>query len=350
MTTRTILKPYAKTSRDIAINLLLCSIVGTVIFLLGWSPDLGTSLTISYVFGLICYVSSEALAVRFPHYSNATRLSIAWFIALGVGSLCVYGLLLYQGNINHDSLVNLGKVLLIAFFFGSSIVYFFYSQEQKHHMREALREAALKQAEKEKELLQSQLKLLQSQIEPHFLFNTLANLKGLIHLHPDKACLLLDKLTDLLRHSLRSTRRQTLTLHDELDFCESYLAIQAIRLGERLTFDVIIDNAVERQQVFPALLLQPLVENAVLHGIEPSENGGNITITVTLNTQGKLLIEVRDTGAGLGQAHTSGHQIGLSNVRNRLNNLYDGQGRLRILENESGGVSSQLELPYAGSQ
>jgi len=336
---------------DALTNLLLCSLIGAAIFLFGWSPELWISLVISYVFGFSSFIVTLILTSLFPSRSSLFRLTVPWLIALLVGSVFAYFLLDYLGMINQAGLVKFGKIVLLAFCFGSVIVYFFYNQQHKLTLQEALKEVELKQAEKEKDLLQSQLRLLQAQIEPHFLFNTLANLKSLIQQDSERANLLLDKLTELLRLSLKSTRQDQFTLAEELDFCQSYLSIQAIRLGERLSFNFVIAENVDLRQDFPALLLQPLVENAVLHGIEPSEIGGSISVAVKLvesskaEESGRLVIDVMDTGLGLEQSHISGHGIGLSNVRKRLKSLYGERGHFQIVDNASGGVSSHIEIP-----
>jgi len=226
------------------------------------------------------------------------------------------------------------------------VVYFFYTREQAFMMREALKEAELKQAEKEKALLLSQLKLMQSQIEPHFLFNTLANLKGLIHQAPSKATLMLDKLTELLRQSLSATRDQDRTLNDELNFCEAYLSIQKIRLEERLRFTIEVNKEVDLHCAFPPLLIQPLVENAIEHGIEPSEEGGEVKVLLTMSEAAKLVIEVKDTGVGLSYSNNNaGHGVGVANVRSRLESLFGEKAKLLIRECAKKGVISRIEVP-----
>ena len=193
----------------------------------------------------------------------------------------------------------------------------------------------------------AQLALLQAQIEPHFLFNTLANVQSLIGRDPARANAMLASLNHYLRGSLRRTRVATSTLAEELDLCEALLKIASIRLEDRLRYAFEIANEA-RDLPLPPLLLQPLVENAVRHGIEPSVSGGEILIRATL-TNGMLALDVTDSGAGLahGTAGALHGGVGLNNVRLRLKSLYGERGRLDIRANAAPatGVTATLLLP-----
>lgn len=195
--------------------------------------------------------------------------------------------------------------------------------------------------ESEKRQMEAQLKMLQAQIEPHFLFNTLANVAGLIDADPALAKQLLTRLNDWLRIALQRTRSEQTLLGDELDMLENYLQMLKIRFGDRLRWQVEADEAV-RQHRFPPMLLQPLVENAVRHGIEPKLGGGEIAIHVHLNDT-NLRIEVSDTGVGL--VNEKGAGTGLANIRARLSALFGEQARLLTHHNSKGGVTAILELP-----
>ena len=195
--------------------------------------------------------------------------------------------------------------------------------------------------ESEKREIEAQLKLLQAQIEPHFLFNTLANVSSLVDSDPSVAKKLLERLNEWLRVALARARSDSATLGDELDMLENYLQILKIRFGERLHWHIEAPEAV-RQAAFPPMLLQPLVENAVRHGIEPKIGGGEISICASIEGA-TLHIEVGDSGVGLVGNEAGG--AGLSNVRARLEALFGDAGRL-ILENKTaGGVSAILKLP-----
>lgn len=231
--------------------------------------------------------------------------------------------------------------VVIGLFFGGigGITYFLSERIEK--LDAEVKQRQLQQSETERRELEAQLKLLQAQIEPHFLFNTLANVGSLIDSDPVAAHRLLERLNDWLRIALARARSDHATLGDELHMLENYLEILKVRFGERLRWRIEVDEAA-RQTRFPPMLLQPLVENAVRHGIEPKLGGGEIVMQVREIANG-LEIEVSDNGAGLGSAADSG--TGLSNVRARLAALYGAQGRLMLEDRAGGGTTARLELP-----
>jgi LytS/YehU family sensor histidine kinase len=191
---------------------------------------------------------------------------------------------------------------------------------------------------------------LQAQIEPHFLFNTLANVGSLIDSDPPRARRLLDRLNDWLRVALVRTRSQQASLGDELALLENWLEILADRYCPRLTWQIDADAAC-RSQPFPPMLLQPLAENAIRHGIEPKVGGGHLRISARLEAH-RLHIEVCDNGVGLAQTsgQTSALSIngtGLTNIRARLQALYGDAARLDLNTPLSGGITACLELPCA---
>jgi LytS/YehU family sensor histidine kinase len=204
-----------------------------------------------------------------------------------------------------------------------------------------VKQRCLIQGESEKREIEAHLKMLQAQIEPHFLFNTLANVSSLIDSDPALAKQLLERLNDWLRVALLRARSEHTTLGDELDLLENYLQILKIRFGERLRWNVEVPEA-DRLRAFPPMLLQPLVENAVRHGIEPKIGGGVISISAD-SSGAALRIEVSDSGVGL--IGDEGGGTGLANVRERLATLFGAAGKL-VLENKTGGgVIALLELP-----
>jgi LytS/YehU family sensor histidine kinase len=196
-------------------------------------------------------------------------------------------------------------------------------------------------SESEKREIEAHLKMLQAQIEPHFLFNTLANVGSLIDSDPAVAKRLLERLNDWLRVALVRARSDAATLGDELDMLENYLQILKIRFGERLHWSIDVPEDV-RQTAFPPMLLQPLVENAVRHGIEPRIGGGEIDIRASIDGS-TLRIEVGDDGVGLSGNDTGG--TGLANVRARLATLFGVAGKLVLESNAQGGTTAILELP-----
>ena len=192
-------------------------------------------------------------------------------------------------------------------------------------------------------LAEARLRALQAQIEPHFLYNTLANVVGLIDTDPAKARHMLERFIDYLRASLDASRADQATLGAELDLVAAYLDVLAVRMGARLSYRIDADGC--RHIPMPPMLLQPVVENAVAHGLEPKVEGGRIDIRATCRDE-RLCIEVSDTGAGLGHAPPKpGGGVGLSNLRARLRSVYGPSAQVQLLENEPCGITVRLLLP-----
>lgn len=217
-------------------------------------------------------------------------------------------------------------------------------------------QAVNKETATEKELAVAKLGLLSAQVEPHFLYNTLGSAKYLIQSDPVKAEAMLDNLILYLRNSLPRTEDAPSTLGEEVTRARAYLDILQIRMGDRLKLQFDIPAALEKLP-FPTMMLQTLVENAIKHGLEPKPEGG--TIWVIARTSGaraddpasptQLIVTIADDGCGLdsGKA-TSGTGIGLKNVRERLNLLYDGKASFTIGANFPSGVATTLTVPIAG--
>lgn len=215
---------------------------------------------------------------------------------------------------------------------------------QKLALAEAERQAAAEReraAVLQRQAVDAQLHALQAQIEPHFLFNTLANVTGLIERQPAEARRMLERLIELLRASLSASRADRVTLAQELDLCRAYLDIVAIRMAGRLRYAIEADEAARARPV-PPLLLQPLVENAITHGLEPKVEGGQVRIAARARADGALDLTVEDDGIGFGAA-TRGDGVGLANLRERLRTL-DARARLSI-EEARPGTRVRIELP-----
>jgi two-component system LytT family sensor kinase len=208
------------------------------------------------------------------------------------------------------------------------------------------REAALAQSQLEARLVEAQLDALKHQLHPHFLFNTINAITVLMRKGETAAAIrMLGGLSDLLRRSLTSLRVQLVSLEEELDFIARYLDIETTRFPDRLrvTMDVAPDA---RRACIPSMLLQPIVENAIEHGIAPRVSGGRITITASVGG-GKLRVEVRDDGVGLtATPQREGHGVGLSNVRKRLAQLYPDAHAFSLEPGEPGGAVATIEIPY----
>ena len=195
----------------------------------------------------------------------------------------------------------------------------------------------------EREAAQANLRALQAQIEPHFLFNTLANVVGLIHPQPDKAKLMLEQFIVYLRATLAATREQQSTLGKEFETMKNFLSILQVRMGERLQVRMDLPPALADAQV-PPMLLQPIVENALKHGLEPKIEGGEVSLSAVRQGD-KLAITVTDTGLGFRDSMSNG--IGLKNVRERLRHLYAEAGSLLIEDHIPGGTRITISIPYS---
>lgn len=223
---------------------------------------------------------------------------------------------------------------------------FFFSREKIMRLQTQASEEKARAESIQRQALQAQLQLLQAQIEPHMLFNTLANLQGLIGFDPDRAQLLLDHLIQYLRATLTSSRAETTTLGQEFSLMQAYLGLMQIRMGSRLTFALDLPEPL-RQLKLPPMLLQPLVENAIQHGLEPKIDGGHIAVGAHLAGQ-SLVLTIADSGLGLDHpGQSKGTHLGLSNIRERLLALYAGAASLALDAAEPCGAIAVLTLPIA---
>jgi two-component system, LytTR family, sensor kinase len=199
--------------------------------------------------------------------------------------------------------------------------------------------------EQEKLLLAAKIEALASQINPHFLFNTLASISSLIRTQPDTARMLISKLSGLLRRLMRSTDH-FVTLREELESIDEYLDIEVIRFGPQLRVDKQI-NPATLDVIVPSMLLQPLVENSIKHGLARKVGGGRITIKTMLR-EGHTVIEVHDDGLGMTEERLGGALnggIGLSNVNERLRTIYGASYQLKLTSEPGRGTCASVQIP-----
>ena len=197
--------------------------------------------------------------------------------------------------------------------------------------------------ELEKHLTEARLQALLRQLKPHFLFNTLNGIASLMHSDVNAADKMLVRLSELLRLTMNHPGRPLTKLRDEISFIEKYLEIERIRFRDRLSVDIKVDpNALDGQ--VPSLILQPLVENAIRHGLEPHVKPGLIEIDVRRETAG-LVLAVRDNGAGEPPGGFKREGIGLGNTRARLRELYGERHRFELANHPAGGLVVRLTLP-----
>ena len=200
---------------------------------------------------------------------------------------------------------------------------------------------ALERSQLERNALDARLRLLQAQVEPHFLFNTLANIQALVDAGSPQASQVLASLIAYLRAAVPRMHDPATTLDQELQLVRAYLELMQMRMPDRLQFALRIDPAAKSLHCPPMTLLT-LVENAVRHGIDPSEEGGRIDVEVWLRA-GRCCMRVTDTGVGL-QPHSDGLGTGLSTLRERLQVTFGRDAQLRLLEVEPHGVCAELEF------
>lgn len=215
--------------------------------------------------------------------------------------------------------------------------------------REESTQGAVRASQLEAQLVQAQLQALKMQLNPHFLFNTLNSISTLLLTNPLEAHKMVARLGDLLRMTLNNSGAGEITLDDELDFLACYLEIEHTRYRDRLTvaFDIDLET---RSALVPNLFLQPIVENAIRHGIAPRPDPGRVRIRAE-RRNGHLQVEVQDDGPGLcipngGSTATRQFGIGLSNTRSRLNRMYGDDGRLELKNVPEGGLLVRLNLPF----
>jgi len=217
----------------------------------------------------------------------------------------------------------------------------FFAREREWRAQARLDEERLRFERVEREATLANLRALQAQIEPHFLFNTLANVSSLIDAEPATARRMLESFIRFLRASLAATRREQTTLADEAELISSFLQVLEVRMGARLRHRVDVAPELAAFEL-PPMLLQPVVENAIRHGLEPKVEGGEVAFRAR-REGAQVVLEVEDTGVGFGATTRGG--VGLSNLRDRLKLLYGERASLTIGENTPAGTRVVLRLP-----
>ena len=282
-------------------------------------------------------------------FATRRRLGVPWQLAIIVFFGCMAAMALQlavaqtsglQPHPGKSYLYQLAEFRGPALWWGFAAAAWYTTQRAQIHADEVAR-VELSSEDLRASTAQARLQALQAQVEPHFLFNTLAHVKWLYRRDPERGRRMLDRLLDYLQAALPRVRQATTTLEEELELARAYLDIQQIRIGGRLAFTIEVPGEIARLR-FPPLMLLTLVENAIKHGIAPQTGGGTIVIRAHAD-ENVLRIEVRDTGAGLRDAAGSG--MGLANVRARLAALFGAGARLVIEPNLPNGVVAAIEIP-----
>ncbi len=313
-----------------------------------------SSLVVSNIVGYLIHFSLLALdhlLNGWPSRSHGLARA-AYFV--GIVSLCVVlgialGSALLSGNNPLRYLLNAAVLAKMSPFVIAMAVFMLVMLQVGERRIQAETLAARQNeqiAETARLLAEARLQALQAQIEPHFLYNTLANVLSLIDTQPALARHMLERFIAYLRASLLASRAGETTLAAEAELIGAYLDVLAVRMGARLRYRIEIAPALRELRIAP-MLLQPLVENAINHGLEPKVEGGEVLLSARLE-QDMLCIAINDTGVGLNISTATkkpGGGVGMSNLRERLLNLYCGSAQLQLIENQPCGLSVRLFLP-----
>jgi two-component sensor histidine kinase len=293
-------------------------------------------------FGRVFFPSSEEMG--WPGGLHRWLLVIGgiaggWFLGSFLGDrLCkAWGLF---DNLPHpaDPSADLRSSVLITIIAGTVATYYFHNAARSAYLERKMSEAR-------KHADEARLKLLETQLEPHMLFNTLANLRALIGVDPRRAQAMLDHMIAYLRATLNASRATSHSLQAEFDRIRDYLELMAIRMGPRLQFTLDLPGALAQAKV-PSLLLQPLVENAIQHGLEPKVGGGEIRVTARREGDA-VVLEVDDTGVGLtDDALATAKGFGTSQVRERLATLYGPRANIDFTQGDAGGCRVVIRYPH----
>jgi hypothetical protein len=301
--------------------------------------------SIGYVLHAIFLITSQLGIDRWARGQGQLFTAVYYTVLSTIG--VVVGFTIVALAFDHDALKWILQPRWIATMGVSSAILstiiagMFFAREREARATAALERERLRVERVEREAAIANLRALQAQIEPHFLFNTLANVTSLIDPDPATAKRMLESFIRFLRASLAATRSERTTLAAEVELITAFLQVLQVRMGERLRFRIELAPELAAFEL-PPMLLQPVVENAIRHGLEPKVEGGELVVHMRL--AGKdALIEIADTGVGF-QTTTRGG-VGLSNLRDRLRLLYGERAALTIGENRPAGAVVTVRLP-----
>lgn len=286
---------------------------------------------ILFAFGVL-----ETRPRKLPKWLPRTALRI-----FGVVLAVPFSSIFMAGAYQHDK-QGLGALVGAGLLFAPWIAIGAIFRARENQAREQAFTFELERSEYQRRESDARLRQLQAQVEPHFLFNTLANVQALVDSGSPQASRVLNSLIAYLRAAVPRMHTQNATLSDEVDLARAYLEIMQMRMPDRLQYSIHLDPAVARVPCPPMALLT-LVENAVKHGIDPSETGGRIDVDVWQRDR-HCVMRVKDTGVGLRQT-SRGLGTGLTTLRERLELAYGGDAHLRLTESEPHGVCAEIVFP-----
>jgi signal transduction histidine kinase len=242
-----------------------------------------------------------------------------------------------------DSLTDLAFLFIVA----SAIVKATYKGRLQAEVKAAEATETAESEQLKRQVVEARMAAMQAQVEPHFLFNTLASIDHLIETDPPRASQMQKNLIALLRASMPTMRESHPAAHNlgrEMAVIRPYLAILKVRMEDRLMTQIDVPDGLLSAD-FPSMMIQSLVENAIKHGLEPKPEGGLLSVRAEI-VHGKLAVTVADTGMGFGKAATAGTGIGLNNIRERLQLLYGNKASMTVAENAPSGTLVTLTVPY----
>lgn len=301
------------------------------------SASIGTATTAVYAFGWGTVLIEGSALRRALVHGVSIVVGVAAGTELAIAVLRLSAFTGFELSVARQGLWQVGGVITAAVMIGSVTV---------DRMRERIRTVEMREQQAQQALLRAQIDSLQARVNPHFLFNALNTVACLIEDDPEAAVEGVERLSSLLRYSLEGARQGRVPLSRELEAVRSYLALEELRFGERLRSRVEVMPGLGANPV-PPFLLQPLVENAVKHGIGPRRGGGRVEVTVTAD-ETWLRLRVRDDGPGV--SDEPGTQTGHDNLRRRLKLLYGDEVRFEAGPMEEGrGYRVEIDLPRARS-
>ncbi|QYF93396.1 histidine kinase [Massilia sp. PAMC28688] len=314
--------------------------------------DLYPALIISNIVGYLvhaCLVAGDRLLNGWPLRAGPLAVLLYFvgvvgmcaMIGISLGTALIKGVSPLHYLANPSSMASLMRFAAVV----AVIMFIIFVAGERRIARETLAAQQREQmANAAKLIAEARLRALQAQIEPHFLYNTLANVVGMIDTEPAQARRMLERFIDYLRASLAASRADSATLGSELDLAAAYLDVLAVRMGPRLRYQFDVGAGLRSLPMAP-MLLQPVIENAVAHGLEPMVEGGQIVVRAE-RRDATLVIEVADSGAGLHDIPPkAGGGVGLGNLRARLRSMYGSGAQVQLLENATRGITVRIVLP-----
>ncbi len=303
------------------------------------------NLTFMLIIPVVIYIFSVIPLMILKPRKAAVRRGIVIISALIISAMITFSLILRRATGAPDP-ASIGPIMALMLVLTLALItcWFFYIEDRQQVSENRIIEEQNSRNYNEKKVNETYLRLLQAQIEPHFLFNTLTSILSLSDREPQKAKIMQNNLMQYLKATLRKTRSSAVTVGQEIDLVASYLDIFKVRMGSRLEYSINADEDVRMLQ-FPPMLIQPIVENAIKHGLEPKVEGGRIDIIVEKRENGRLRWVVEDTGLGMSGKAEMG--TGITNVMKRMESMFGNEGRFILKENRPSGVVVELEIPYA---